>query len=54
MRLLEEEGRRLKRSKLRYLLQAVPLYAGLPASHQLAVFEPPPRGHRKVRARGWG
>ena len=24
------------------------MYAGLPAAHQLGVFEPPPRGFRKV------
>ena len=35
-------------NKLKFRLQPVPLYAGLPAAHQLGVFEPPPRGFRKV------
>lgn len=48
VKLLEEEGRRLQRSRLKWRLQPVALYAGLPATHQLAVFEPAPRGVRKV------
>ena len=50
MRLLEEEARKLRRSNLRLRLHPVPLYAGLPAAHQLGAFEPAPRGYRKV----WG
>lgn len=49
VKLLDEEGRRLQRSRLKWRLQPVALYAGLPATHQLAVFEPAPRGVRKVR-----
>ena len=52
VKLLEEEGRRLQRSRLKWRLQPVALYAGLPAAHQLGVFEPAPRGVRKVGA--WG
>ncbi|KAL4419831.1 hypothetical protein ABPG75_006929 [Micractinium tetrahymenae] len=48
VRLLEDEGRRLQRSKLKWRLKPVALYAGLPAAHQLGVFEPAPRGVRKV------
>ena len=51
MRLLEEEGRRLQRSRLKLRMQPVALYAGLPAAHQLGVFEPAPRGVRKVGGR---
>jgi HrpA-like RNA helicase len=47
--MLTEEARRLQRSRLKLRMQAVPLYAGLPATHQLAVFEAAPRGVRKVR-----
>ncbi|KAI7836590.1 hypothetical protein COHA_009551 [Chlorella ohadii] len=50
VKLLDEEGRRLQRSRLKWRLQPVALYAGLPATHQLAVFEPAPRGVRKVIA----
>eukprot|EP00887_Chlorella_sp_A99_P002951 scaffold24.g2951.t1 len=48
--LLEEEGRRLRRQggQQRLRLAPVPLYAGMPAAHQLGVFEPAPRGYRKV------
>lgn len=56
VRLLEEEGRKLRRSQLKLRLHPVPLYAGLPAAHQLGVFEPAPRGYRKVgtvRALEW-
>ena len=49
MRLLEDEARKLRRSGLRLRLQPAPLYAGLPAAHQLGVFEPAPRGYRKAR-----
>lgn len=49
VKLLEEEGRRLQRSRLKWRLQPVALYAGLPATHQLAVFEPAARGMRKAR-----
>lgn len=48
VRQLEDEGRRLQRSKLSLRLKPVALYAGLPAAHQLGVFEPAPRGVRKV------
>lgn len=48
VKLLDEEGRRLQRSRLKLRMQAVALYAGLPAAHQLGVFEPAPRGVRKV------
>jgi hypothetical protein len=51
VRLLEEEGRRLQRSRLKLRMQPVALYAGLPAAHQLGVFEPAPRGVRKVGGR---
>lgn len=50
VKLLEEEGRHLQRSRLKWRLQPVALYAGLPATHQLAVFEPAARGVRKVGA----
>lgn len=50
VKLLEEEARRLQRSRLKLRLQPVSLYAGLPAAHQLGVFEPAPRGVRKVSA----
>ena len=46
--LLEEEARRLRRAQGALRLMPVPLYAGLPAAHQLEVFEPSPRGYRKV------
>ena len=51
--MLEEEGRRLRRQggSQRLRLMPVPLYAGMPAAHQLGVFDPAPRGYRKV---GWG
>lgn len=52
VKLLDEEGRRLQRSRLKLRMQAVALYAGLPAAHQLGVFEPAPRGVRKVRVPG--
>ncbi len=48
VRLLEEEARKLRRSNLKMRLLPVPLYAGLPATHQLGVFEAPPRGYRKA------
>ena len=47
--LLEEEARKLRRAQGALRLMPVPLYAGLPAAHQLEVFEPSPRGYRKVR-----
>lgn len=47
--MLEEEQRRLKSSSyLKNTLLPLPLYAGLSATHQLAVFEPTPRNHRKI------
>ena len=46
--LLEEDARRLRRAQGTLRLMPVPLYAGLPAAHQLEVFEPSPRGYRKV------
>ena len=46
--LLEEDARRLRRVQGTLRLMPVPLYAGLPAAHQLEVFEPSPRGYRKV------
>ena len=52
VKLLEEEGRRLQRSRLKWRLQPAALYAGLPAAAQLGVFEPAPRGARKVRSSG--
>ncbi len=48
VRQLEDEGRRLQRSRLKLKLKPAALYAGLPAAHQLGVFEPAPRGVRKV------
>lgn len=48
-KLLEEEGRRLQRSRLKWRLQPMALYAGLSAPHQLAAFDAAPRGVRKVR-----
>lgn len=48
VRLLEDEGRRLQRSRLKWRLQPAALYAGLPATHQLAAFQPAARGVRKV------
>lgn len=49
VRMLEDEARKLRRSNLKLRMQPAPLYAGLPAAHQLGVFEPAPRGYRKVR-----
>lgn len=46
--LLEEEARKLRRAQGALRLMPVPLYAGLPAAHQLEVFAPSPRGYRKV------
>ncbi|KAK9828606.1 hypothetical protein WJX72_001006 [[Myrmecia] bisecta] len=48
--LLEEEARRLRRRQGALRLMPMPLYAGLPAAQQLQVFQPPPRGYRKVVA----
>ncbi|KAI3425228.1 hypothetical protein D9Q98_008996 [Chlorella vulgaris] len=48
VKLLEEEGRRLQRSRLKWRLQPMALYAGLSAPHQLAAFDAAPRGVRKV------
>lgn len=48
VRQLEDEGRRLQRSRLKWKLKPAALYAGLPAAHQLGVFEPAPRSVRKV------
>lgn len=48
VKLLEQEATRLRRAALPLRLMPVPLYAGLPAAHQLQAFEPPPRGYRKV------
>ncbi len=48
VRLLEEEARKLRRSNLKLRMHPAPLYAGLPAAHQLGVFQPAPREYRKV------
>ena len=48
MRMLEEEARRLRHSRLKLRLMPAGLYAGLPAVDQLAALSPAPRGYRKV------
>ncbi|KAF8058346.1 DEAH9 [Scenedesmus sp. PABB004] len=48
VRLLQEEGQRLARSRLKYRLVPAPLYAGLPGAAQRLALEPSARGCRKV------
>lgn len=49
--MLEEEARRFRRAQGSSLrLMPVAMYAGLPATSQLQVFEMTPRGYRKVTA----
>ena len=48
MRMLEEEARRLRHSRLKLRLMPAGLYAGLPAADQLAALNPAPRGYRKA------
>ena len=50
MRMLEEEARRLRHSRLKLRLMPAGLYAGLPAVDQLAALSPAPRGYRKASA----
>eukprot|EP00877_Chromochloris_zofingiensis_P010555 jgi/Chrzof1/5753/Cz16g14170.t1 len=50
VKLLDEEARKLARSRLKYKMLPLPLYAGLPGAHQRLVYEPTPRGYRKVIA----
>lgn len=50
VRQLAEESRRLAGSRLRDKLLPVALYAGLAAGGQQRVFQPSPRGLRKVVA----
>jgi len=46
--LLEEEARKVQKRGSKLRLFPMPLYAGLPAASQQQVFEPTPRGYRKV------
>lgn len=48
VRMLDEEARRLARSRLQYKLMAAPMYAGLPGAQQRLALEPAARGVRKV------
>ena len=48
MHLLEEEARRVQKRGSKLRLFPLALYAGLPAASQQQVFEPTPRGYRKV------
>lgn len=45
---IEEDGRNQSLGRDTLQLKPVALYAGLPGKYQIAVFEAPPRNHRKV------
>ncbi|KAF6259921.1 putative DEAH [Scenedesmus sp. NREL 46B-D3] len=48
VRMLDEEARRLARSRLQYTLLPAAMYAGLPGAQQRLALEPAARGTRKV------
>eukprot|EP00879_Flechtneria_rotunda_P019658 GHRR01020655.1.p1 GENE.GHRR01020655.1~~GHRR01020655.1.p1 ORF type:complete len:477 (+),score=160.70 GHRR01020655.1:145-1431(+) len=48
VKMLDEEARKLARSRLKYKLLPTPMYAGLPGAQQRMALDPAPRGYRKV------